>query len=179
VARPRKQKSPREVQVCFNAIDHKERGGFVRSITASDKAWVPELREQMLQLQARAKSLTREQIEAALSRLRDEFVNKAAASERAGILKERKCGLFAPRQLSPELACIVGENEMAFTEVTKVVWKYIRDRGLYTGRVITPDQPLALVTQAGPFDMLELGRFLQRHLGELQPQPPPPAPLQA
>lgn len=78
-----------------------------------------------------------------------------------------------PRQqpaqlLSPELATIVGANEMSRGQVMKHVWDYIRAHGLQDStnkRMINPDAALAKVFGSkDPIDMFKMTAALGKHI---------------
>merc|ERR1719486_1148852 len=74
--------------------------------------------------------------------------SKAAGKARAAAMKKAGKGIFAVKTLSADLAALCGKNKMARTEVTKVLWAYIKKNKLSKGRTITPDAKLTKVLWA-------------------------------
>ena len=72
--------------------------------------------------------------------------------------------------LTPELAAVVGENELPRNQVSKKVWEYIKANKLQDkddGRVINPDETLAKVFGSSePINMFKLAGVLSPHIGE-------------
>lgn len=69
-------------------------------------------------------------------------------------------------KLSAELAEIVGEKEMARTEVTKKVWDYIKEHKLQDPkdkRKIVPDEKLSKVLGTEAVSMFQLAALLNKH----------------
>lgn len=85
-------------------------------------------------------------------------------------LKERKPRVSAPSKLSPELAAIVGANEMPRGEVLKKLWDYIRAHNLQdpkNKRQINPDAQMAqLFGGPDPLDMFKMAGVVSKHLGK-------------
>merc|ERR1711977_634745 len=75
---------------------------------------------------------------------------KALAMKKAGI------GIFAPKKFSDALAAICGKKSAPRTEVTKLVWAYIKKNKLNEGRTIKPDSKLKAVFPVASIDMLKL-----------------------
>lgn len=82
--------------------------------------------------------------------------------------KPKKPRQTKPKTLSPDLAAIVGTNEMPRGEVLKQVWVYIKAQGLQdkeNGRIIKPDEKLAKVFgNSEPIDMFKLAGILGKHM---------------
>ncbi len=99
------------------------------------------------------------------------FGAKKGAGEKKSTAKEKKKA--APRKmpalkLSKELQEIVGEKELARTEVTKKIWEYIKKHELQdpkNKRLIVPDEKLAKILGKKPIDMMKLSGFLSKHMG--------------
>merc|ERR1711985_213002 len=83
---------------------------------------------------------------------------KALAMKKAGI------GIFAPKKLSDALAAICGKKSAPRTEVTKLVWAYIKKNKLNEGRTIKPDSKLKAVFPVASIDMLKLAGHISKHL---------------
>lgn len=70
-------------------------------------------------------------------------------------------------KLSPVLASLIGQSEMARTEVTKKIWDYIKAHNLQdpkNKRLIRPDDKLAAVFGSNePVDMFKLAGILNTH----------------
>jgi DNA topoisomerase I len=73
-----------------------------------------------------------------------------------------------PRELSPELAAIVGASEMTRGDVMKQLWAYIKKNNCQdpnNGRIIMPDAKLAaLFGSSEPIDMFKLAGLISKHL---------------
>merc|ERR1712224_813440 len=67
---------------------------------------------------------------------------KAGAQKAALAAKKKGIGLFAPVNLSPELAAICGGKKMPRSAAIKALWVFIKKNGLNAGRVITPNEQL-------------------------------------
>ena len=110
---------------------------------------------------------------------------KVVAKRRAG--KGNRCpsGFVKPTKITDELASFLGRpsgSEMARTEVTREINKYIREHSLQdsqNGRKINPDAKLAKLLNIGKKDELtyfNLQRYMSPHFakqGVLQPLPAP------
>merc|ERR1712182_85332 len=89
---------------------------------------------------------------------------KAAGKARAAAMKKAGKGIFAVKTLSADLAAICGKNKMARTEVTKVLWVYIKKNKLSKGRTITPDAKLKKVLPAASLSMFKMPGMLSKHI---------------
>jgi chromatin remodeling complex protein RSC6 len=83
--------------------------------------------------------------------------------------KEKKnSALMRPVQVSKELAEIVGPGPLPRTEVTKLVWDYIKKHNLQdqkNKRMINPDPKLAKVLGSpAQIDMFQLTSRISKHL---------------
>merc|ERR1711964_549836 len=85
---------------------------------------------------------------------------KAAGQARAAAMKKKGLGIFAPKNLSPELAALVGKKVLPRTEVTRAIWKYIKAKKLNAGRTINMDATMQKVFPVRSFDMLKMAGFL-------------------
>lgn len=77
-------------------------------------------------------------------------------------------GLTKKQDISDELEAVVGRGPLSRAEITKKVWAYIKKNNLQDeddGRMIVPDDTLAEVTGAKPFDMMKLAGKLSPHIG--------------
>ena len=106
---------------------------------------------------------------------RTAYVKKAKAGKGRGKTKEKapakekKSKRASPTlPLSPQLAAIVGANEMGRGEVIKKVWDYIKSNGLQDDvnkRIIKPDAALAKVFGSSePIDMFKMAGLLSPHM---------------
>ncbi|CAE6972254.1 CAPN15 [Symbiodinium natans] len=89
---------------------------------------------------------------------------KAAGRVKALEMKRLGKGLFAQKKASPQLQKLIGRSDVSYTDASKLVWRYIKQRGLSKGRIITPDHQLKKVCPEEQFDMCQLARFLKPHL---------------
>merc|ERR1719335_2193318 len=82
----------------------------------------------------------------------------ASAAAKVNVAKMKKAGkgIFAPKTLSPELAAICGKKSMPRTEVTKMIWAYIKKSSLNEGRLIKPDATLKKIFPVASLDMLKM-----------------------
>merc|ERR1712196_721317 len=93
--------------------------------------------------------------------------NRKAGSKKASLAQKKKgIGLFAPVNLSAELAAICGGKKMPRTQVTKKLWEYIKAKKLNEGRIIKPDGPLKAIFPVAKLDMLKLPSFVGKHLSK-------------
>jgi len=125
-----------------------------------------------------------------LSALRADFKNlerkymkELKASQKLNIRKKRKAnrapsGFVKPTKISAELATFLGKPlgfEMARTEVTREINKYIRQHNLQdsvNGRKINPNPALAKLLKLNPTDQLtyfNLQRYMSPHFQKLTP----------
>ena len=75
--------------------------------------------------------------------------------------------LQQPKQVSKELATIVGDGPMPRGEVVSKMWKYINEKNLKSpedGRVIVADETLSKVLGKPSFTMFEMNKLLSAHL---------------
>merc|ERR1712216_299365 len=75
-------------------------------------------------------------------RTKGKAAQSATAKKNAAAMKKAGKGIFAPKKLSNDLAAICGKKTAPRTEVTKLVWAYIKKNSLNNGRVIKPDAQL-------------------------------------
>ena len=82
--------------------------------------------------------------------------------------EKAKSGLAKPMNLSPELAAIIGEGPMPRTEVTKALWKYIKENNLQdpqNKRNILADDKLKQVFDGkDTVTMFEMTKLVSKHL---------------
>jgi chromatin remodeling complex protein RSC6 len=72
-----------------------------------------------------------------------------------------------PKNISPELAAIVGPGPMPRTEVTSKLWDYIKKNNLQDSkdkRTINPDEKLAKVLGNSPINMMKMAGALSKHI---------------
>lgn len=138
------------------------------------------------------------QVASALSSLRADYkvlerkyMKELKASQKLNNRKKRKAnrapsGFVKPTKISNELATFLGKplgSEMARTEVTREINKYIRLHNLQdsvNGRKINPNPPLATLLKISPTDELtyfNLQRYMSSHFQKLVPVVSEPAPL--
>merc|ERR1711904_454664 len=79
-------------------------------------------------------------------------------------MKKAGKGIFAPKNLSEDLAAICGKKTAPRTEVTKLVWAYIKKNSLNNGRVIKPDAALKKIFPVATIDMLKMPGYIGKHL---------------
>merc|ERR1712070_317774 len=89
---------------------------------------------------------------------------KATGKKNAMAQKKAGKGLFAPKKLSDALAAICGKKTAPRTEVTKLVWQYIKKNQLNNGRVIKPDTQLKAIFPVSSIDMLKMPGYISKHL---------------
>lgn len=82
--------------------------------------------------------------------------------------KPRAPSKMKASKLTPQLAAIVGSDEMSRTEVTKKIWEYIREKGLQDNankRIINPDEHLGKVFgSSDPVDMFQMTKLISQHI---------------
>ena len=100
---------------------------------------------------------------------------KASAKKKAGKGNRSPSGFVKPTLISEELAAFLGKEngtEMARTEVTREINKYIRDQGLQckeNGRKINPDAKLSKLLNLSKKDELtyfNLQRYMSPHFAK-------------
>merc|ERR1712188_272001 len=82
-------------------------------------------------------------------------------------------GIFAPKKLSDALAAICGKKTAPRTEVTKLIWAYIKKNALNQGRTIKPDSTLKAVFPVASLDMLKMPGYVSKHFRETLREPRP------
>lgn len=102
--------------------------------------------------------------EAAGSKRKSKARRRAAGSVKALVLKKEGKGLFKQKNLSPQLQAVVKQKQACYTEVVKLVWKYIKEQGLQEKCDVLPDETLKLVCDQPRFHWRQLGKFLKGHL---------------
>ena len=138
------------------------------------------------------------QVASALSSIRADYkvlerkyMKELKASQKLNNRKKRKAnrapsGFVKPTKISNELATFLGKplgSEMARTEVTREINKYIRLHNLQdsvNGRKINPNPPLATLLKISPTDELtyfNLQRYMSSHFQKLTPVVSESAPL--
>lgn len=91
---------------------------------------------------------------------------KKAAGAKAGGGAKRSSGYTKPVNLSPELAAIVGENQMPRHEVVKRIWAIIKERNLYDPKnkqFAICDDELFKVIGVKRFRTFGMMKFLKTH----------------
>lgn len=100
---------------------------------------------------------------------------KASAKKKAGKGNRSPSGFVKPTLISEELAAFLGKDEgteMARTEVTREINKYIREQGLQckeNGRKINPDTKLAKLlslTKQDELTYFNLQRYMSPHFAK-------------
>lgn len=72
-----------------------------------------------------------------------------------------------PKNVSPELAAIVGPGPMARTEVVSKIWEYIKSNNLQDSkdkRTINPDEKLGKVLGSAPINMMKMAGAISKHI---------------
>merc|ERR1712118_28370 len=87
-----------------------------------------------------------------------------ASKKKALAMKKAGKGIFAPKKLSDALAAICGKKVLPRTEVTKLIWTYIKKHSLNEGRTIKPDSALKAVFPVASLDMLKMPGYVSKHL---------------
>lgn len=105
-----------------------------------------------------------EEASAAGSKQKSKARRRAAGSVKALALKKEGKGLFKQKELSPQLQAVVNQKQACYTELVKLVWKYIKEHGLQEKADILPDETLKLVCNQPRFKWTQLGKFLKGHL---------------
>eukprot|EP00930_Biecheleria_cincta_P077950 TRINITY_DN65298_c0_g1_i1.p1 TRINITY_DN65298_c0_g1~~TRINITY_DN65298_c0_g1_i1.p1 ORF type:complete len:518 (+),score=104.21 TRINITY_DN65298_c0_g1_i1:29-1582(+) len=90
--------------------------------------------------------------------------SRAAGSVKALALKKEGRGLFKQKELSPQLQAVVKQKQACYTDLVKLVWKYIKEHGLQEKADILPDETLKLVCNQPRFHWSQLGKFLKGHV---------------
>merc|ERR1719298_166636 len=109
-------------------------------------------------------------MKAALKKMKAEKrkIGKKAQSDNAKknaiAMKKAGKGIFAPKKLSDALAAICGKKSAPRTEVTKLIWTYIKKHSLNEGRTIKPDSALKAVFPVASLDMLKMPGYVSKHL---------------
>jgi chromatin remodeling complex protein RSC6 len=76
-------------------------------------------------------------------------------------------GLAKPMNLSPELQAVVGAGPMPRTQVTKLLWAYIKENNLQdpnNKRNINADEKLKKVFGQDSANMFEMTKLVSKHL---------------
>lgn len=102
--------------------------------------------------------------EAAGSKHKAKARRRAAGSVKALALKKEGKGLFKQKNLSPQLQAVVKQKQACYTDVVKLVWKYIKEQGLQDKADVLPDETLKMVCDQPRFHWSQLGKFLKGHL---------------
>ncbi|MDE2172904.1 MAG: hypothetical protein KGJ33_03100 [Patescibacteria group bacterium] len=72
-----------------------------------------------------------------------------------------------PKNVSPDLAAIVGPGPMPRTEVVSKIWEYIKANNLQDAadkRTIKPDEKLGKVLGTEPINMMKMAGAIGKHL---------------
>jgi chromatin remodeling complex protein RSC6 len=76
--------------------------------------------------------------------------------------------LMQPKNISADLAKVVGNGPMSRAEVVKKLWEYIKKNGLQDAtnkRMINADDKLKVIFDGkSQVNMLQMGGFLSKHL---------------
>ena len=91
-----------------------------------------------------------------------------SAKKNVSAMKRSGKGLFKPKTQSDELSDVTGtDKKIPRTEVTRRLWKYIKDEGLNDGRTIRTDAKLKKVFGGrSSIDMLKMGGYVSQHLSD-------------
>lgn len=84
---------------------------------------------------------------------------------------KKTSAFMKPVRVSDALADVVGAGPMPRTEVTKLVWNYIKKHKLQdtkNKRMINPDAKLAKVIGSAPIDMFKMTSKIAKHLSEAE-----------
>merc|ERR1711998_287046 len=93
--------------------------------------------------------------------------NRKEGSKKAALAAKKKgIGLFAPVNLSPELAAICGGKKMTRPAAIKALWTFIKKNKLNAGRVITPNDQLKKVLPVAKVDMLKMAGMVSKHMSK-------------
>lgn len=98
---------------------------------------------------------------------RGKFGKKGAKEEAPKKGKTKKTRAQPGYKTSPELAAIVGADQISRPEATKKIWEYIKAHHLQdptNKRRIIPDAALSKVIGKNPIDMMKLASALTKHL---------------
>jgi upstream activation factor subunit UAF30 len=85
--------------------------------------------------------------------------------------KQKNSAFMRPVCLTPELEAVVGKGPMPRTEVTKLLWKYIKSKNLQdpvNKRMINAanDAALKKVLKKDSINMFEMAKVISTHLSE-------------
>tara|TARA_B100001113_G_scaffold351308_1_gene350122 strand:- start:650 stop:1084 length:435 start_codon:yes stop_codon:yes gene_type:complete len=91
-----------------------------------------------------------------------------SAKKNVSAMKRSGKGLFKPKKQSNALSDVTGtDKKIPRTEVTRRLWKYIKDEGLNDGRTIRTDAKLKKVFGGrSSIDMLKMGGYVSQHLSD-------------
>jgi chromatin remodeling complex protein RSC6 len=98
------------------------------------------------------------------------MAKKATTKKKASSPKKASSApskFMAALKVSDELAAIVGKKSLPRTEVTKLLWAYIKKHDLQdpkNKRNIKPDAKLALVLGNKTVNMFEMTKLVSKHL---------------
>lgn len=92
-------------------------------------------------------------------------------------LRKSRSGVFRPARLSPALSAICGDQtELPRPDVTRLVWKYIKDQNLQDSEdpvFVLPDEKLKEVCGTGDrIHSLELSKYVSQNLTRIATTPP-------
>jgi len=167
---------PEPVEVVSNVVEEKSvsSSGSVQGNELSDS-----FHEFVAKLQAVCSSM--QSLKSEFKQLEKKFNRELKAAQKAASKKKRKTGnrqpsgFVKPTLISTELATFLGKpegTEMARTEVTREINKYIREHNLQdkdNGRKINADKALAKLLKLGKEDQLtyfNLQKFMSPHFAK-------------
>jgi len=167
---------PEPVEVVSNVVEEKSvsSSGSVQGNELSDS-----FHEFIAKLQAVCSSM--QSLKSEFKQLEKKFNRELKAAQKAASKKKRKTGnrqpsgFVKPTLISTELATFLGKpegTEMARTEVTREINKYIREHNLQdkdNGRKINADKALAKLLKLGKEDQLtyfNLQKFMSPHFAK-------------
>jgi len=79
----------------------------------------------------------------------------------------KNSAFMQPKNVSPELAEIVGKGPMPRTEVISKIWEYIKKNNLQDSkdkRMINPDEKLGKVLGNAPINMMKMAGAISKHI---------------
>jgi chromatin remodeling complex protein RSC6 len=82
-------------------------------------------------------------------------------------MAKENSAFMKPKNVSPELAAVVGAGPMARTEVVSKIWVYIKANNLQDPkdkRMINPDEKLSKVLGKEPINMMKMAGAISKHI---------------
>ena len=84
---------------------------------------------------------------------------------------KRGTGLQMPYKLSSDLADIVGVDEASRPELTKLLWAYLKEKGLQdpeNKQFFTPDKKMAKIFGKDKIKGFSMAKYLAPHLTKIE-----------